>query len=171
MARQRRQSTGRMWTVAAAGLLTSIAAGTLVAEYAVGQISPVARSSNWAAMPRAKHIPPRSGAETFTDDAPRATWGGPLYDTDHAPRPVVEKAGKDDWLNELARLEAQWAREDRARNAELAAASALPDVSPQDASFAPDRPHPEPSPTVITAPAGTPDVRPAADPPSPSPTS
>jgi hypothetical protein len=60
----------------------------------------------------------------YDPDVARATWAGPVYGVSNEVEPLSSKDAKGDWLDDVEKLEARWTREDRARDAALARASA-----------------------------------------------
>ncbi|WP_144037144.1 hypothetical protein [Sphingomonas sp. TZW2008] len=111
----------KIWAYAASGLLGSILTGALIAEYAVGQISPIARPGDRLASFRVSGDSENFGIPPMPEvDVPRATWTGTFYGAGDAAEQLATDAGKGDWLDDVEKLEARWTREDRARDAALA---------------------------------------------------
>ncbi|WP_144037223.1 hypothetical protein [Sphingomonas sp. TZW2008] len=109
----------------AGGLLGSILIGALIAEYLIGQISPVAQTSDRVATLRNSYDSSGSIVPQLHDvDVARATWAGPVYGASNEVEQLSTADSKDGWLDDMEKLEARWAREDRERDAALARASA-----------------------------------------------
>ncbi|WP_144037312.1 hypothetical protein [Sphingomonas sp. TZW2008] len=99
----------KIWAYAASGLLGSILTGALIAEYAVGQISPIALTSGRVAMPRKDQDSSDSIIPQMHDlDVARATWAGPVYGASNEAEQLPSRDTKGDWLDEVEKLEAHW---------------------------------------------------------------
>jgi hypothetical protein len=101
--------------VAGAALVASTLSGSLIAEFAVGQ----ADVRTYRGQPRpvlSRYRPRTEPGDTVAayDAVPRTTWPAPFLSTPDDRHYVDDHRLEDD----LAKLEAQWKAEDRARDKE-----------------------------------------------------